>query len=270
MNADTDRRTNAVFVARSRSQALVDIATIGLIQVNIGRRQDDLLDQLEAALDLRIAIEQAKGMVAQVVGITPTEAFGVLRSYAAEHNHRRRHAVEAQRVLAGDDALAVDLETGQRPRVGARREDHRFGRLVAGAVDLDRVGRDEASAALDHGDAALLDQTGQAFVQPGDDAILVGVDLFDVDALERGAHPDLLALPGGVGGAHRDQQRAQPLAAGAKRLGAGPGDGARIGRHHLLQPLLDPLGEGLVRRGDQAHPGTVPTCSATTPIISRR
>jgi transcriptional regulator with GAF, ATPase, and Fis domain len=53
------------------AQALVDIATIGLIQVDMGRRQDVLLDQLEAVLELRIAIEQAKGVVAQIRGITP-------------------------------------------------------------------------------------------------------------------------------------------------------------------------------------------------------
>jgi hypothetical protein len=77
------------------AQALVDIATIGLIQVDMGRRQDVLVDQLEAVLELRIAVEQAKGMVAQILGITPTDAFGVLRRYAAEHNHRLTELVHA-------------------------------------------------------------------------------------------------------------------------------------------------------------------------------
>jgi transcriptional regulator with GAF, ATPase, and Fis domain len=77
------------------AQALVDIATIGLIQLDLGRRRDVLLDQLETALDLRIAVEQAKGMVAQILGITPTDAFGVLRRYAAEHHHRLTELVEA-------------------------------------------------------------------------------------------------------------------------------------------------------------------------------
>ena len=72
-----------------------DIATIGLIQVDMGRRQDVLLDQLEAVLELRIAIEQAKGMVAQIRGITPPEAFVLMRGYATEHHHRLTELVHA-------------------------------------------------------------------------------------------------------------------------------------------------------------------------------
>jgi transcriptional regulator with GAF, ATPase, and Fis domain len=77
------------------AQALVDIATIGLIQVDMGRRQDVLVDQLEAALELRIAIEQAKGIVAQIRGIPPTEAFVLMRAYATEHHHRLTELVHA-------------------------------------------------------------------------------------------------------------------------------------------------------------------------------
>ena len=42
---------------------------------------------------------------------------------APEDDDRRRHPVEAQRLLGGDDALAVDLEAGQAARVGAGGQD---------------------------------------------------------------------------------------------------------------------------------------------------
>ena len=58
---------------------------------------------------------------------------------AAEHDHRGRHPVEAERVLGGDDPLAVDLEAGQGAGVGAGGEhDVRAG--VRRVVDGDLRG----------------------------------------------------------------------------------------------------------------------------------
>ena len=45
----------------------------------------------------------------------------------------------------------------------------------------------QPALALDDGDAAALDQAGEPLEEPGDDAVLVGVDAGHVDALERGA-----------------------------------------------------------------------------------
>ncbi|HUR74682.1 MAG TPA: GAF domain-containing protein, partial [Sporichthya sp.] len=42
-------------------QAMVDVATIGLVQVGYTRRREILLAQLQEALDTRVTIEQAKG-----------------------------------------------------------------------------------------------------------------------------------------------------------------------------------------------------------------
>lgn len=70
------------------AQGLVDVATIGLIQVQLGQRRQVLLDQLRIALNSRVVVEQAKGMLAEQHAITPTAAFTLLRSHAREHRYR--------------------------------------------------------------------------------------------------------------------------------------------------------------------------------------
>ncbi|MGQ0629822.1 MAG: ANTAR domain-containing protein [Sporichthyaceae bacterium] len=69
-------------------QAMVDVATIGLIQVDLGRRREILLAQLQTALDTRIVLEQAKGVLAERRSIRPNEAFTLLRNHARAHNVR--------------------------------------------------------------------------------------------------------------------------------------------------------------------------------------
>jgi GAF domain-containing protein len=69
-------------------QSLADVATIGLLQERAIRRGELLAEQLQAALHSRIVIEQAKGAVAQMLGITVDEAFAVIRAYARNHNRR--------------------------------------------------------------------------------------------------------------------------------------------------------------------------------------
>jgi transcriptional regulator with GAF, ATPase, and Fis domain len=69
-------------------QAVADVATIGLLQERAIRRGEILTEQLQAALNSRIVIEQAKGAVAQQRGITVDEAFEVLRTYARRNRLR--------------------------------------------------------------------------------------------------------------------------------------------------------------------------------------
>jgi GAF domain-containing protein len=85
-------------------QALADVATIGMLQQRAIQRGDDLSEQLQGALNTRIVIEQAKGMVAQVHGITPDEAFIMLRSYCRRNNLRLSdvaHRVVTDRASVG-------------------------------------------------------------------------------------------------------------------------------------------------------------------------
>ena len=63
-------------------QAMADVATIGLLQERVGRQKDVLAEQLQMALNSRVLIEQAKGVLAERSRITPGEAFVVMRSYA--------------------------------------------------------------------------------------------------------------------------------------------------------------------------------------------
>ena len=69
-------------------QAMADVATIGLIQQRALHQQDIVVDQLHTALDSRVLVEQAKGVLAERHGIDPGQAFTLLRAYARNHNKR--------------------------------------------------------------------------------------------------------------------------------------------------------------------------------------
>jgi AmiR/NasT family two-component response regulator len=64
------------------SRALSEIATIGVLHERRHREQQVLAEQLQHALNSRILIEQAKGMLAERAGLSTAEAFAAMRSYA--------------------------------------------------------------------------------------------------------------------------------------------------------------------------------------------
>ncbi|KQX65462.1 GAF and ANTAR domain-containing protein [Streptomyces sp. Root1310] len=70
------------------AQALADVATISLLQQRSSQRSTVLNEQLQAALNSRVLIEQAKGKLAERQGIDMEEAFTALRGYARAHNRR--------------------------------------------------------------------------------------------------------------------------------------------------------------------------------------
>ncbi|WNV84777.1 GAF and ANTAR domain-containing protein [Umezawaea sp. Da 62-37] len=93
--------------------ALVDVATIGLIQERSIRHQEVLTEQLQAALNNRVVIEQAKGYTAHHLAIDMDRAFAALRGYARSHNLKL--SALAHSVVAGDIIPRELLRTSTKP-----------------------------------------------------------------------------------------------------------------------------------------------------------
>jgi len=70
------------------AQALADIATIAILQHRATVGAQIVNEQLNQALNSRIVIEQAKGMLAERAGLNVEQAFSVLRNHARNNNLR--------------------------------------------------------------------------------------------------------------------------------------------------------------------------------------
>lgn len=69
-------------------QALADVATIGMLQQRAIDDNTVLVEQLQTALNSRIVIEQAKGVLSAHGSVDMDKAFAALRGYARSHNLR--------------------------------------------------------------------------------------------------------------------------------------------------------------------------------------
>jgi GAF domain-containing protein len=90
-------------------QALADVATIGLLQQRAIRRRDVVTEQLQTALNSRVLIEQAKGVLAERLHLDVADAFAMLRSGARSHN--RRLSELAQAIVDGSEQLPPTTTT---------------------------------------------------------------------------------------------------------------------------------------------------------------
>lgn len=70
------------------AQALADIATIGILHHRASRESKLLAEQLQYALDSRVVVEQAKGVISQQLDLDMDRAFDVMRRYSRDHNRR--------------------------------------------------------------------------------------------------------------------------------------------------------------------------------------
>jgi GAF domain-containing protein len=86
-------------------QALADVATISLLHDRSMRRTDTLNEQLQTALNSRVIIEQAKGKLAERLGIDVSQAFDLLRDQARNRNQRLSDLARA--IVDGTQAVAV-------------------------------------------------------------------------------------------------------------------------------------------------------------------
>ena len=77
------------------AQALADVATLAILQHRAVHDAQLLADQLQLALNSRVAIEQAKGIIAEHAGVGMEEAFSRLRGYARAHHLRLSDAAES-------------------------------------------------------------------------------------------------------------------------------------------------------------------------------
>jgi ANTAR domain/GAF domain len=69
-------------------QAFADVASVALVQGAAITEQETVTRQLQGALDSRLVIEQAKGILAQVGDVDMDDAFSYLRRYSRDHNDR--------------------------------------------------------------------------------------------------------------------------------------------------------------------------------------
>ena len=83
----------------TRPRRFADVATIAILQHRAAAEAHVLNEQLNGALNTRIVIEQAKGMVAERQGLDMEQAFATLRNHA--RNHNLRLADVATDVIAG-------------------------------------------------------------------------------------------------------------------------------------------------------------------------
>lgn len=93
-------------------QALADVATIGILAQRNLHQAELLTTQLQTALNSRVIIEQAKGVLAERHQITVDEGFALLRAYSRTHNRRLSDVAHdvAVRAPAVSELLAGRVE----------------------------------------------------------------------------------------------------------------------------------------------------------------
>jgi transcriptional regulator with GAF, ATPase, and Fis domain len=89
-------------------QALADVATITILQQRAVVETQLVNSQLAHALQSRIVIEQAKGILAERTGLEIESAFSMMRNFARSHNLKLVDVAEG----VVDGTLSVDVVNG--------------------------------------------------------------------------------------------------------------------------------------------------------------
>jgi GAF domain-containing protein len=107
---------------RAQAELLAHVATTYLLLQRTIRTSETLSRQLQSALHSRVAIEQAKGLLAGRRGSTIADALDVMRTFA-RHDHRRLDEV-AHAIIDGSPSVST-LSTCGRNLPHHRRNDSR-------------------------------------------------------------------------------------------------------------------------------------------------
>jgi GAF domain-containing protein len=87
------------------ARALAEVATAAILGQRTISHSVKVAEQLQTALDSRVIIEQAKGVLAHQGGLAMTDAFAVLRRYARRNNQR---VTDCARAVV-DSTLTLDV-----------------------------------------------------------------------------------------------------------------------------------------------------------------
>ncbi len=90
------------------AQALADTATIGILQERAIRRGEVLTEQLQTALNTRLIIEQAKGVLFHAGNLDMDDTFDMLRRYCRSHSARLSDVARLLATAALDPRLVLD------------------------------------------------------------------------------------------------------------------------------------------------------------------
>ncbi len=97
---------------QSIAHAFADLAAIGVLHERSTTRRETEIEQLKVALNSRVLIEQAKGVLAERYLLGVDEAFSALRSYARSRNLRlhdvARDVVDHNITLGPDSGFLSD------------------------------------------------------------------------------------------------------------------------------------------------------------------
>jgi hypothetical protein len=90
------------------AQVLADVATIGILQHRTATESKLVAEQLQYALNSRVVIEQAKGVLGAQGNFDMDEAFNTMREYARSRNERLVDVAEAitNRRLSAEQMLS--------------------------------------------------------------------------------------------------------------------------------------------------------------------